>query len=523
MCSRFKVAVEGFLSDNPVPLLHSASANSMITEDDIKRLFPKFLRHFYLHRYDYQPGTEALQLDNVAAGGLIADGVFSFTTSDGRPFFCAFEATSMDKAGEVKYALNTWYFLWDCLAFGSVTAAVAYAIAYGIRFEWLLHLDWTGNAGFVLGMGIIGALIWSFAMRSWRKYRYIYAIEQFKQYHADEQWIALADDVFPAPNDPYLEELRNQCIYHGFGLALVSADGKVRALVAPSRLGLYGKDRRMVHWITQRSWYQAMAHNVGVLANYRPGKMPGVLTRARNKVMRPFQYLVLGRLGKTAGQAASDSREAIEAAWGRYMGSQGVQKWVFLLSCLLIGMLAYRVFTYHEVTVEEVADLSSGNPEDQYGFLYEGEGLNSRGIPKQYPDRLERQPLAPTTAPPPPKPPAPIGGEEIPTINLSGIEDEPDPVQQPCHPYRNLRGWILADNILVQKELAIKRAEVLKKAGIEAVVVPEECIGMGKGYVVMAGKASARKSEAESQASRLTRQMEEAGIYEREFRFVEVQ
>ncbi len=495
----------------------------MLTEEDIKRIFPVFLKHFYLHRYDYQPGTESVQLDNVAAGGLIADGVFSFFTSEGRPFFCAFEATSIDKAGEVKYALNTWYFVWDCLAFGSVTAAIAYAIAYGMRFEWLLHLDWMGNAGFVLGMGIVGALLWSFSMRGWRKYRYIYAIEQFKRYHADEQWIALADDVFPAPNDPYLEELRNQCIYHGFGLALVSADGTVRALVAPSRLGLYGKDRRMVHWITQRDWYQALAHNVGVLANYRPARMPGALTRFWNKITRPLQYLVLGRLGKTAGRAVAGSRQVVEVAWGRYMGGQSVQKWIFLLSCALIGVLAYRVFTYHEVTVEEIADLSSGNPEDQYGFLYEGDDLNSRGIPKQYPDRPVRQPSAPATvSPPPPKPPAPIGGEEVPTINLSGIEDEPDPVQQPCHPYRNLRGWLLADNTFVRKELADKRADELQRAGIEAAVVPEECFGQGKGYIVMVGKVSSRKGDAESQARQLTRQMEEAGIYQGEFRFIEV-
>ena len=493
----------------------------MLTEDDIKRIFPRFLRHFYLHRYDYQAGTEKVQLDNVADGGLVADGIFSFHKPDGAPFLCAFEATSLDKAGEVKYALNTWYFLWDCMAFGALTAAAAYAIAYRTRFTWLLQLGWAGNMGFVVGMGIAGALLWLFLMRGWRKYRYIYAVEQFKRYHADEQWIALADDVFPAPNDPYLEELKRQCIYHGFGLALVSADGHVRALVAPSRLGLYGQDRRMVHWITQRNWYQALAHNVEVLAHHRSVRVPGFLKRSWNKAMRPVRYLVLAPLSATAGRAASDSRHRIETAWNRYMSSQGVQKWIFVLSYVFIGALGYRVFTYHEVRVEEVADLSSGNPEDQYGYLYEGDIPESRGIPKQYPDFPVRQPSA-SPPPPPPKSTAPIGGEDMPTINLSGIEDEPEGARQPCSPYQHLRGWILADNLFIRQDLAVRRAEALRKAGIEAAVVPEECLGTGKGYVVTAGKASPRKAEAEALARELTRQMEAAGVYEGEFRLIEV-
>ena len=50
------------------------------------------------------------------------------------------------------------------------------------------------------------------------RYRYIYAVEQFKKYHADEQWVAIGEDVFENPNDKYLKELKKQCVYNGFGL-----------------------------------------------------------------------------------------------------------------------------------------------------------------------------------------------------------------------------------------------------------------------------------------------------------------
>jgi len=75
------------------------------------------------------------------------------------------------------------------------------------------------------------------------KYRYIYAIEQFKRYHADEQWVAIGADVFESPADPYFIELRDQCVYNGFGLIIVNLDLEPQLLITPSRQELFGKQR----------------------------------------------------------------------------------------------------------------------------------------------------------------------------------------------------------------------------------------------------------------------------------------
>lgn len=85
-----------------------------------------------------------------------------------------------------------------------------------------------------------------------RRYRYIYAIEQFKQYYADEQWVAIAEDVFPNYyDDRYYLELRNQCIYNGFGLLVVRENKPPVMQVTPSRQDLFSNRRRLIPLFSQ--------------------------------------------------------------------------------------------------------------------------------------------------------------------------------------------------------------------------------------------------------------------------------
>lgn len=495
----------------------------MLSEDDIKKAFLPFLKQFYRYRYEYRPESIHAELDNVSAGGLVADGMLTFRKADGSPFVCTYEATSVDKAEEVKYALNVLYFSWDCLAFGAFTAAVVYAAVYVVRFSWLVSLQWTGNVGFVLGMGIIGFFAWYFTMRSWRKYRYIYAIEQFKQYFADEQWIALGDDVFPAPSDPYLRELKSQCVYNGFGLALIPEQGEVRVLSTPSRLGIYGKDRRMVHWVTRINWVQTMSQNVSTLARYRP-VMPNEWKQAWNKLWRPLAYLLFDPIKKGLWKAFSKPLGRSNSTFDRYMHGHSVQKWVFSLALLAIVPLAYRVLTVREETIDDVVQRPEQNPEDQYGYLYEGPRpsyRDPRGIPRQDPEPVSNPDIQTIN----------LSGdndqEEPPTINLSGNEDDKEPQAvpgtksqtgttakvNPCAGVRALKGWVIQDNSFSTKSLANERSDALQRQGIDNSVVPKACIGDGNsGFVILLGASHASETAATAAAGNLTKAMERYGL-----------
>lgn len=268
-----------------------------------------------------------------------------------------------------------------------------------------------------------------------------------------------------------------------------------------------------MHWITRREWYQALTHDIKVLAKHRP-RLPTPFARLWNKLTRPIQYLVLGKIGHTVQQTATDSRQAIEAAWGRYMSAQAVQKWLFIFSLIFIAFFAHRVFTYHEASIEELVERSSGYLESQYNYLYEEEYSSGyQGLAKQYPGEPLDQSSSPVSVVSP-RPSRDARNEQIPEIDLSGsgIEGERESARQSCAPYENIRGWIIIDEYFTRQDLANKRAEELKGLGIEVTVVPEECLSLGRGYIVMLGKANIRRENAESQRRMFMRQMEDQGF-----------
>jgi len=493
-----------------------------LTEDEVKRRFIPFLRNFYRQRFEPLPGSEAVELDNVGEGGLVADGKMTFRKTDGSYFTCTYEATSRDKSEEVKYALNEIYLAWDAAAFGAIATAVLYAIFYATRRIWLIGLHLEGNLGLIIGLALITALLWFFLLRNWRKYRYIFAIEQFKRYQADEQWVAIAEDVFPSPTDPYLLELRNQCVFSGFGLAVVSAENGVRALANPSRLGIYGEDRHITHWVTRADWYQAITNNTasGEVARLAP---PGTLTIAWNKVSRPVKYLLLNPAKKVLRQPLGQTA----TAYNRFMSGQRVQKWVCGLAFLLLVPLVWLVLNTHHPTLadqERMEQLRIGpNPEDQPGYTPNDEivpyGGEPTGVPKQFLETKSEE--VPTIS---------LSGndDEGPTINLSGddekaaaagIEDD-QPTAKPslpdlCATLVGQQGWLVQDNQFITRANAVDRVAVLRKRGLKAEVVGNTCISAGaKGYVVWLGKIETSQQEAAKKAVNYEKTLQRYGLLE---------
>ncbi len=486
--------------------------SSSLTEDEVKRRFMPFLRDFYKNRYEPIHNSVSEELDNVSKEGWVADGKITFRKDDGSPFVCTFEATSRDKAEEVKYQLNVYYLLWDCAAFGVVCAAMAYVYFFQSNFVWLVGLKIVGNIGLLLGTGMIGFFGWYFLVKGWRKYRYIFAIQQFKQYFADEQWVAIAEDVFPAPNDPYLLELRNQCVYNGIGLAIVPLEGVVRKVIDPSRLGIFGKDRQMTQWVTRAEWYQSFSQNVGKMAARRP-KAPDALTVAWNKIYRPFHYLVVDTFKRNIWRVLSKPAGQSAVVYTRFMTAQGVQKWVAFLALLVCGLLFWQVATFGDAKVLELEGLelrpNGVNPEDQVGYLREEELVpddgQPTGVPKQYPIAKNKK----------------FRDEEN-TINLSGddeaqgyagIEDEKPtkktakPAGSPpdaCTILQTKRGWFVQDNAFSDETSAVYRAQELSRRGLPSHWAAQNCIAEGRsGWLVWVGDLYPTEAAAQTAADNL--------------------
>lgn len=500
-----------------------AHLSGTLTEDAVKRRFVPFLKDFYRHRYEPLPNTVEVSFDNVTAEGFVADGLLRFLHPNGAPFICTYEATSREKIDEVKFNLNINYFLWDCAAFGAAMTASIYLLSYASRPVWLMLLGWAGNLGLLLGTGMIGFLSWYFTMNKWRKYRYIYAVEQFKHYQADEQWVAIAADVFPAPTDPYLLELKNQCIYNGFGLAVVPEEGVVRVLSAPTRLRDYGQDRKMVEWITDREWFQRASQNFGAVAKFRP---PDQLTVLWNQLTRPVRYLVVDPLKKYVWGAMSKPFGQTTSVYVRFMEAHLIQKWIFFIALLLIAPFLWHTLDRRNDQVDDLGLLRTvedENPEDYTNELYLSGATpvpfsnEPSGVPKQYPIKKEKTAPRVSTST--------DGIEDDPTVQTIQLSDEADieavpapktppkvkkkppksvatSSNDPCTFVKKSAGWVVQDNAFANKDNATARVQALLDLQLSCTMVPKSCLEEGqKGYIVWIGPVYSSEAAAKKGAA----------------------
>ena len=190
-----------------------------LSEDTIKRATLSFMKTYY--KFRPRKGETVISYDKMHPTGVIVDGHLEFPKEDGTPFIATFEVTSAASANEVRYLLQHQQLMWDGLALSSVATATIMLVL------WIFNIWSLTQAGWLFSLLLVGTfmgltyLAFQMFFRSAGRYRYIYAIEQFKQYHADEQWVALAHDVFDVGTDPNFMELKNQCVENGFGLVIV--------------------------------------------------------------------------------------------------------------------------------------------------------------------------------------------------------------------------------------------------------------------------------------------------------------
>ena len=227
-----------------------------LTEKIVVRIALAYLKRHY--KYMPREGETQARSDVRTEEGIQADGYIAFEVDKaGKVFTATIEATDYMKREELRYSLY-----WQLMFMDGLTVAMALmAILSGwahIRGEPSVYPTGpVGSALILLGIIILLTLLVVLLVRGRSRYHYIYAVEQFKQYHADDQWVAFAWDVFYSTESKYYRELRKQCMQYGFGLLEVDREQRVKIHLAPTRIDVFGRRRairqfRQVRDFTQR-------------------------------------------------------------------------------------------------------------------------------------------------------------------------------------------------------------------------------------------------------------------------------
>lgn len=228
-----------------------------LDERDITQLTLRFLKSHYRQRQ--REGATVLSSDMRGKGGIVADGFLSFPQVQGEEFQATVEATSYASRHEVRYKVKKSLLSWDSTACALGLAATGFTALYVRKILPMEKYELIAWVAILVAVTFL-AFIFFFAMlMRLRRYRYIPAIEQFKKYYANEQWVAIAEDVFPNYHkDRYYLELREQCIYNGFGLLVIRENKPPVMQVTPSRQDLFENRRQLIPLFSQAEFSKAI-------------------------------------------------------------------------------------------------------------------------------------------------------------------------------------------------------------------------------------------------------------------------
>ncbi len=195
-------------------------------------------------------GETVAHTDMLASNGVYADGHLSFPDEQGRQFIATFEATSANTGFEVRFRTERNLLYWDALGVSALLTAFLFSFLFGYKLDFLKKLGGAEILFSLLAIFLIINILYRKFILKLPRYRSIFAIERFKQYYADEQWIALGEDVFPEGEDEHLKELKKQCVFNGFGLLTVNHEGEIQLHITPAREVVYGKKRKKVPFVS---------------------------------------------------------------------------------------------------------------------------------------------------------------------------------------------------------------------------------------------------------------------------------
>ncbi|HFB99797.1 MAG TPA: hypothetical protein ENJ53_03225 [Phaeodactylibacter sp.] len=284
------------------------------SENNIKKSALRFLKMYYRYRPRTEQSSKTeIKMDQVTSTGVIADGLLIFEEKKDKKFIASVEATSFDTRDEVKYKTQYTLLNWDAFMWGCFI--VALVVLFGRYYYWFTfqqgHWELLASLSLLFLTVFLG---YRNLFKSRSKYRYIYALQQFRQYYADEQWVAIGDNVFYGGDDPALEELRKQCVENGFGLLSVDKELVTHLVISPSREEMFGNHRKILNFVAMdklvkneslhkaKGWWETLKNKIGVKTKEQS------LLRYQRKFYKPILVSAL-MLGLVSFMAWDDLRQ----------------------------------------------------------------------------------------------------------------------------------------------------------------------------------------------------------------------
>lgn len=422
-----------------------------ISENTIKRATLQFLKTYY--KFRPRTSEQIAGYDVESERGIIVDGYISIPNGD-ESFSATFEATSIDTIDEIRYKRQPKALFWDSFAVGTLLTASIFAICY--MFNYMTIREW---GMLFIGLSILSILallttIYWNLVKDLQRYRYIYAIEQFKHYQANEQWVAIGEDVFPDFGNPYLKELKRQCVHHGFGLLRINSEQEAQLLITPSREELV-KNRR------------SLANN------------------------NSFYNRVIGNRVNDAFRKLSRS-SAFNNSYLRFRRSYFKQIILSLIGAGIIGGLFYKEildadinYVNEKMYEKEMTDKATKiRPETDQYVIDHDQVAPFEEVDRHYVDAIETEHLYEK-------------GGDISTIEMTDrrssnmqfyvASDEEDFTSYDCARLFNFKGkkYLIQDASYEEASVAKRRVELLKSNGIDANLLWLGCFYQNnKEYVV---------------------------------------
>ena len=228
------------------------------TEQQIRGLAINFLRFHYKLRPRFGgSGTRVVDKPHYYQGVLI-DARLAYQKPDRSYFTATVEATSVDRSEEILYQVNYWRMGLHVIVL--TLAVIALILWAGLPPFNLLPNLWE-RVGSPAVYGFLTLLVAGVAagilalLRRMRTYRYIYAVDQFKHFFADAQWVAYDSEIFAADTwrtRRKYRELKRQCVRYGFGMLAVEADNVVQNVISPSQVDQFRGHRiRLPGWLAR--------------------------------------------------------------------------------------------------------------------------------------------------------------------------------------------------------------------------------------------------------------------------------